>query len=187
MLLGYGAARLFELPEKSRNERLLRIGLAGVIAFILVRAFNVYGDPQPWHFDPNATAASVMSFLGTTKYPPSLLYILMTLGPLAIACAFVERLRGSIKNVLMTFGRAPLAFYIAHLYLIHLAAVVLGVAQGFAAEQFLTHYRFFPKGFGVGLPGVYLIWIGVVAMLYPLCRWVTAIKARRRDWWLSYL
>jgi len=187
MLLGYGAASLFELPEKSRSERLLRIGLVLVIAFILIRALNVYGDPQPWHSEPGRTAASVMSFLGTTKYPPSLLYILMTLGPVAIAAAFAERLRGPIKNILMTFGRAPLAFYIAHLYLIHVAALVLGVTQGFAAEQFLTHYRFFPKGFGVGLPGVYLIWIAVVVMLYPLCRWVAAIKARRRDWWLSYL
>ena len=187
MLVGYGAAGLFERPEKPRNARLLRIGLALVIAFILVRALNVYGDPQPWHVDPGRAAASVMSFLGTTKYPPSLLYVLMTLGPAAIACAFVERLRGPIKDVLVTFGRAPLAFYIAHLYLIHVLAVVLGVAQGFAAEQFLTHYRFFPTGFGVGLPGVYLIWLTVVAMLYPLCRWVTGVKARRRDWWLSYL
>jgi uncharacterized membrane protein len=187
MLAGYGAAGIFELPEKSRNERLLRIGLSLLIAFILVRAMNIYGDPQPWSFDPGSAAASVMSFLATTKYPPSLLYLLMTLGPAAIACAFVERLRGTARSVLMTFGRAPLAFYIAHLYLIHLLAVVLGMAQGFSAGQFLTHYRFFPDGFGVGLPGVYLIWITVVALLYPLCRWVTAIKARRKDWWLSYL
>jgi len=87
----------------------------------------------------------------------------------------------------MTFGRAPLAFYLAHLYLIHAAAMLLGVAQGFAAEQFLTHYRFFPQGFGVGLLGVYLIWIAVVVILYPLCRWVAAVKARRKDWWLSYV
>jgi uncharacterized membrane protein len=187
MLVGYGAAGLFELPAKQRVERLLRIGLGLVIAFILVRALNVYGDPQPWVPDPNRTAASFMSFLGTTKYPPSLLYILMTLGPAAIACAFAERLRGPIKDVLVTFGRAPLAFYIAHLYLIHVAAMLLGIAQGFEAQQFLTHYRFFPKGFGVGLPGVYLIWIMVVAILYPLCRWVAAVKARRQDWWLSYL
>jgi hypothetical protein len=111
----------------------------------------------------------------------------MTLGPAAIACAFVERLYGPIRDVLATLGRAPLAFYVAHLYLIHALAILLGIAQGFAAEQFFTHYRFFPKGFGVGLPGVYVIWITVVVILYPLCRWVAAVKARRQDWWLSYV
>ena len=93
MFVGYGAAGLFELPEKQRCKRLLRIGMGLVIAFVLVRAVNVYGDPHPWDFDPRRTAASVMSFLATTNYPPSLLYILMTLGPAAIACAFVERLQ----------------------------------------------------------------------------------------------
>jgi uncharacterized membrane protein len=187
MFLGYGAAGLFELPAKLRDQRLLRIGGSLVIAFILIRALNVYGDPHPWESHAGRTAASIMSFLATTKYPPSLLYILMTLGPAAIACAFAERWRGSIKDVLVTFGRAPLAFYVAHLYLIHTLAMVLGVAQGFAAEQFLTPYRFFPKGFGVGLPEVYVIWIAVVIVLYPVCRWVAALKARRQDWWLSYV
>ena len=187
MFLGYGAAGLFELPAKLRDQWLLRIGVSLVIAFILIRALNVYGDPHPWEFDPSRIAASVMSFLGTTKYPPSLLYVLMTLGPAAILCAFAERLRGPIKDVLVTFGRAPLTFYVAHLYLIHASAVLLGVAQGFAAQQLLTHYRFFPNGFGVGLLGVYLIWIAVVVILYPLCRWVAAVKARRQDWWLSYV
>jgi len=180
MLLGYGAAGLFELPEKQRNAWLVRIGIGMVIAFVLIRALNVYGDPSPWE-------GSVTSFLGTTKYPPSLLYILMTLGPAAIACAFVDRLYAPIRNALMTLGRAPLAFYLAHLYVIHAVAMLLGVAQGFAAEQFETHYRFFPQGFGVGLLGVYVIWIAVVVALYPLCRWVAAVKARRKDWWLSYV
>jgi uncharacterized membrane protein len=187
MFLGYGTAGLFELSEKRRNEWLVRIGIGLSIAFVLIRAVNVYGDPQPWDSDASSTAASIMSFLGTTKYPPSLLYILMTLGPAAIAGAYVDRLYAPLRNALMTLGRAPLAFYVAHLYLIHAAAMLLGVAQGFAAEQFLTHYRFFPQGFGVGLLGVYLIWIAVVVILYPLCRWVAAVKARRKDWWLSYV
>jgi uncharacterized membrane protein len=187
MFLGYGAAGLFELQPKQRDERLVRIGLALVIAFLLIRALNVYGDPKLWEIDPNRIAASVMSFLATTKYPPSLLYVLMTLGPAAIVCAFAERWRGPIKDVLVTFGRAPLAFYIAHLYLIHALTIPLGIVQGFAAEQFLTPWRFYPKGYGVGLLGVYLIWIAVVVMLYPLCRWVAGVKARRKDWWLSYV
>jgi len=187
MCLGYGAAGLFELPARQRDRWLLRIGAGMVIAFVLIRTLNVYGDPNAWEFDPSRTQASIMSFLATTKYPPSLLYILMTLGPAAILCAFADRFRGPIKDVLVTFGRAPLAFYIAHLYLIHAAAVLVGIAQGFTAQQFLTPYRFFPKGYGVDLLGVYLIWIAVVVILYPLCRWVAAVKARRQDWWLSYV
>lgn len=181
MLAGYGSVGIFELPEKRRSESLVRIGIGLVFAFILIRALNVYGDPRPWD------TTSVMSFLGTTKYPPSLLYLLMTLGPAAIACAYVDRLYRPIRDALATLGRAPFAFYVAHFYLIHILAILLGVAQGFGAEQFFTRFRYFPKGFGVDLPGVYLIWIVVVVTVYPLCRWVAALKARRQDWWLSYV
>ena len=187
MLVGYASAGLFQAPAKLRDERLLRIGIGLSLAFVLARAADVYGDPRHWHFDPSNIPATVMSFLATTKYPPSLLYLLMTLGPAAILCAFAERLRGAIRDVLVTFGRAPLAFYVAHLYLIHAAALALGVVQGFAAQQFLTHYRYFPQGYGVGLSGVYLIWTAVVVMLYPFCRWVAGVKAQRTDWWLSYI
>jgi uncharacterized membrane protein len=187
MLLGYGSAGVFEMTPKVRDAHLMRIGIALVIAFVMLRYLNVYGDPHPWQYYQSAIAASVMSFLAVTKYPPSLLYLLMTLGPAALVCAFAERLPVPVRNTLTTFGRAPLAFYVAHLYLIHAVAVLLGVAQGFAAQQFFTHYRFFPSGYGVNLLGVYLIWIAVVATLYPLCRWVAALKARRRDWWLSYV
>lgn len=187
MLLGYAAAGLFQGPAELRERRLAWIGIGLILGFVLLRALNVYGDPQHWHAYAGMPAASVMSFLATTKYPPSLLYLLMTLGPAAIVCAYAERLHGRVRDILVTYGRAPFAFYVAHFYLIHSIAMSLGVAQGFAAQQFLTHYRFFPKGFGVGLGGVYLIWILVVVSLYPLCRWVTSVKARRTDWWLSYL
>jgi len=159
MLLGYASARLFQGPARLRDWRLARIGIAMVVAFVLLRALRVYGDPHAWNFYPDDLTASVMSFLATTKYPPSLLYLLMTLGPAAIACAYAERLPARIREVLLTYGRAPLAFYVAHLYLIHSLTILLGVGQGFAAEQFLTHYRFYPKGYGLSLVGVYLIWI----------------------------
>ncbi|HEX7964948.1 MAG TPA: heparan-alpha-glucosaminide N-acetyltransferase domain-containing protein [Gammaproteobacteria bacterium] len=187
MLLGYASAGLFQGPAQVWQPRLARIGIGLTLAFVVLRALNVYGDPQLWQAAPGNPVGSVMSFLATTKYPPSLLYLLMTLGPAAIVCAYAERLHGRVRDVLLTYGRAPFAFYVAHVYLIHGTAMALGVAQGFAAQQFLTHYRYFPKGFGVGLGGVYLIWIAVVASLYPLCRWVTALKARRSDWWLSYV
>jgi uncharacterized membrane protein len=187
MLVGYGAAGLFQTPEPVRDQRLLCIGVGLVLGFILIRAVNQYGDPHSWHLEPHNLGATVMSFLTTTKYPPSLLYLLMTLGPAAIACAFAERLRGSIRVILMTYGRAPFAFYVAHLYLIHALALLLGVAQGFTAQQFLTHYRYFPSGFGLHLSGVYLVWLLVVTSLYPLCRWMASLKARRADWWFSYI
>jgi uncharacterized membrane protein len=187
MLLGYASAGLFQGPSRLRDLRLARIGIGLTLGFVLLRALNIYGDPHRWQLHPGNVPASVMSFLATTKYPPSLLYLLMTLGPAAIVCAFSERLHRRVRDVLLTFGRAPLAFYVAHLYLIHAATILLGVAQGFAAQQFLTQYRYYPKGYGVGLVGVYALWIAVVATLYPLCRWVAAVKARRRDWWLSYI
>jgi uncharacterized membrane protein len=187
MLLGYASARLFEGSANVRDRRLKRIGVALLLGFIVLRAVDVYGDPHHWHVYPDRVPATLMSFLATTKYPPSLLYLLTTLGLAALICAYADRLRSGIRDLLVTFGRAPFAFYVAHLYLIHTLALLLGIAQGFSASQFLTHYRYFPKGYGVGLDGVYLAWIAVVAILYPVCRWVTALKARRTDWWLSYV
>jgi uncharacterized membrane protein len=187
MLVGYASAGLFQGPANLRDARFMRIGIGLLLAFIVARALDIYGDPRPWQVSPDNMAATVMSFLATTKYPPSLLYLLMTLGTAALICAVAERLSAGIRQVLLTFGRAPLAFYVAHLYLIHVAAILLGVAQGFAAEQFLTQWRYFPKGYGVSLAGVYLGWIAAVVILYPLCRWVSSLKARRRDWWLSYV
>jgi hypothetical protein len=111
----------------------------------------------------------------------------MTLGPAAMLCAVADRVPAPIKRPLIVFGRAPFALYVAHLYLIHALAVAFGVAQGFDARQFLTYGFFFPKGYGAGLAGTYAVWILVIGMLYPLCRWVAAVKDRRRDWWLSFL
>jgi hypothetical protein len=116
---------------------------------------------------------------------------MMTLGPAAILCAVADRISGGlpgvVKGALIVFGRAPFAFYVAHLYLMHLASVLLGVLQGFSLQQMMTSSRFYPRGFGVGLPAVYLAWALAVALLYPFCRWVAEVKARRRDWWLSYV
>ena len=156
------------------------------MAFVVLRGLGAYGDPNPWRVQDGAIG-TVIDFLNVTKYPPSLLYLLMTLGPAAVLCALADRVPDAIRQPLIVFGRAPFAFYVAHLYLIHALAVGLGVAQGFEARQFLTFSFFFPKGYGTGLAGVYVVWVLVIAALYPLCRWVAAVKARRRDWWLSYL
>jgi len=187
MLLGFSAAGLFQLPPAQRNAQLFKIGCAMIAAFIVLRAFDVYGDPRPWHVNPDATMATLISFINTTKYPPSLLYLLMTLGPAALFCASADRMHGWIKNTLVMYGRVPFAFYVAHFYLAHCIGVAIGVYQGFTVTQMMTFFRFNPKGFGLNLLGVYLVWISVVVILYPFCRWVAAVKARRSDWWLSYL
>jgi len=187
MLVGFGAAEMFELPQARRNAALLRVGAALTAAFVVLRVVGVYGDPNPWQLQPGGAMATVIDFLNTTKYPPSLLFLLMTLGPAAVLCALADRWTGAIKNVLVTFGRVPFAFYVPHFLLIHVIAILLAMAQGFDGRQFFTFPLFFPKGYGVGLPGVYALWAVVVITLYPFCRWVAAVKARRRDWWLSYV
>ena len=166
---------------------LLRFGVALTTAFLVLRAIDVYGDPNPWQRQPNGVVETFIDFLNTTKYPPSLLFLLMTLGPAAILCAFADRMTGVIKDALVTFGRVPFAFYVAHFFLIHILSLLLGVTQGFNARQFLAPFFFYPKNYGVTLPGVYVVWILVMAILYPFCRWLAAVKARRRDWWLSYM
>jgi uncharacterized membrane protein len=186
MLLGFGAAPLFQQPPERRNVRLFAVGLGATAAFVVLRAIDIYGDPNPWQIQDSAIH-TLIDFLNVTKYPPSLLFLLMTLGPAAMLCAFADRVPDAIKQPLVVFGRAPFAFYVAHLYLIHTLAVAFGVFQGFDARAFFTYSFFFPKGYGIGLPGTYVAWLLVVAALYPLCRWVTAVKARRQDWWLSYL
>lgn len=186
MLLGFGAAPLFELPAARRDLLLRRLGWGMILAFVALRAAVAYGDPHPWHGGVDALH-SFMGFLNTNKYPPSLDYLLMTLGPAALFCAHADAVRGAVRTFLLTLGRVPFAFYVAHIYLIHLLAVVLGVLQGYAPADFLTLYRSYPKGYGVGLLEVFPLWILVVVLLYPLCRRVAQLKARRSDWWLSYL
>jgi uncharacterized membrane protein len=191
MLLGFGISGVFERPPARRNALLLGGGAGLTLGFLLLRASGIYGDPNSWQIQPGGITATVIDFLNVTKYPPSLLYLMMTLGPAAILCAFADRISGGflggIKDALVMFGRVPFAFYVAHLYLIHLLSVLLGLSQGFSLGQMMTSSRFYPPGFGVGLPEVFMVWALVVAALYPLCRWVAGVKARRRDWWLSYV
>jgi uncharacterized membrane protein len=186
MLLGYGTAGLFEQPPARRNVLLVTCGLGATTVFLTLRAAGIYGDPNLWQ-SGGSPMRTVIDFLNTTKYPPSLLFLLMTLGPAAILCSLADRMPNAVRRPLVTFGRVPFAFYVAHLYLIHTIAVVVGVLQGFEPQQLMTVYTFFPKGYGIELPGVYIVWLLAIAMLFPLCRWVALLKARRRDWWLSYV
>ena len=175
MLLGYGSAGVFELPAPGRDALLLRVGLAITAAFFAIRAIDVYGDPNPWQSQAGGMIATIIDFLNTTKYPPSLAFLLMTLGPAVVLCAFADRITGTIKVALVMFGRVPFAFYVADFYLIHALSVGIGVAQGFDARQFLNIF-FYPAGYGVSLPGVFAVWALVIVHLYPFLQ-----LGRRRE------
>jgi uncharacterized membrane protein len=187
MALGFGISGVFERPPARRDAIMRRVGVALIAGFLLLRAIDVYGDANTWQIQPAGVVATLMDFLNTTKYPPSLHYLLMTLGPAALLCSFADRITGAAKRVLVMFGRVPFAFYVAHVLLIHVLSMCLGMIQGFTFQQMKTAYRFYPKGYGIPLPGVYAVWALVILLLYPLCRWMADVKARRRDWWLSYL
>jgi uncharacterized membrane protein len=186
MLLGFGASVLFEGEASARRAALLRWGVGVTALFVALRALDVYGDPNRWEGHERALA-TFFDFLNTTKYPPSLLFLSMTLGPAAILCAFAENWRGFLKNTFVMFGRVPFAFYVAHFYLLHVMSVLLGMAQGFEARQLFTFPIFYPKGYGVSLPLAYVGWALAIVLLYPFCRWVAGVKARSRAWWLSYV
>jgi uncharacterized membrane protein len=186
MALGFLAGPVVFSSSPKDARRLLWAGAVLVAGFVVLRWVNVYGDPHPRVLH-GETDLVVMSFLNLTKYPPSLLYLLMTLGPALLALAWLRRARGSVAEVLITFGRVPFLFYVAHLFLVHALAVGAGVLQGFPASAMRTVFKQLPADYGFGLPVVYLVWLGVVAALYPVCRRYAALKARSRAWWLSYL
>ena len=187
MLLGYGTAGVFERDSAERDSILIRAGLAMIVAFILLRASGLYGDPNPWQFQEAGLLATALDFMNVTKYPPSLLFLLITLGPMALLCASADQMSGWLKDTLVMFGRVPFAFYIAHWYLIRLGSMALATYQGFEPEQMITFFFFFPRDYGLSLPWVYLIWLLVLVILYPFCKWFAGVKTRRKDWWLSYL
>lgn len=188
MLLGYGLAEWFQRPPGERDRLLRRAAIALVLAFVALRALDAYGDPRHWSVHAGDPAATAMAFLNTTKYPPSLMFLLMTLGPAALLASCADRLKGAVKDTLVVFGRVPFAFYVAHLYLIHGLSLLLGTVQGVEASRLLTISGLYPKdGYGLPLAGVLVVWVLVVALLYPFCRWMAELKARRNNWWLSYL
>jgi len=186
MLLGFGASALFEREAGARNRALLLWGMAITAGFIILRFIDGYGESNHWQTQVRG-AATFIDFLNTTKYPPSLQFLAMTLGPAAIFCSFADRMHGFLKDAFVMFGRVPFAFYVAHFYLLHALSLLLGAMQGIPVRELLTFPPFYPQGYGVSLPVVYAVWAFVVVSLYPFCRWVASVKARSRAWWLSYV
>ncbi|HYJ78171.1 MAG TPA: heparan-alpha-glucosaminide N-acetyltransferase domain-containing protein, partial [Longimicrobiaceae bacterium] len=191
MALGYALGSVYQWPPERRRRFLLRAGLAAIAAFVAIRAANVYGDPARWSGQDGAVF-TLLSFLNTSKYPPSLLFLLMTLGPALLALAWFERTgRGVLGRALVTFGRVPLFFYVLQWLAAHALAIAAGLLAGqTVAYQFLdpmTRFANPPPDVGFGLEVTYLLWLLGVLLLYPLCRWFAGVKRRRSEWWLSYL
>jgi uncharacterized membrane protein len=188
MALGYGLGKVFLEPADRRSRLLTLLGLAAIALFLLLRGANLYGDPRPWCAQGDGVMTA-LSMLNVTKYPPSLLYVLVTLGPMFLLLSAMERLGSFAGDVLATFGRVPLFIYLLHLYAAHAAAVALWLVEGFEFHQLggFGVQLAPPEGLGLSLPGTYAAWILIMAALYPACRWFAEVKRRRRDWWLSYL
>jgi uncharacterized membrane protein len=190
--VGYGLGQIYGWDADRRRAFLLRLGAALSLGFLVLRGLNVYGDPSRWMGQKSA-AFTVLSFLNTTKYPPSLLFLLMTLGPALIFLALVDRHTPRALRPALTIGKVPLFYYLLHFALIHLLAVAVcllryGSAHWMTESPDLGHYPFSPPpGWGFSLPVVYLVWAFVVVAMYPLCRWFAAVKQRRSEAWLSYL
>jgi uncharacterized membrane protein len=190
--VGYVLGRIFDWSRDRRKAFLLRLGLGLTAAFILLRAVNIYGDPAPWAPQKSALF-TVLSFLNTTKYPPSLLFLLMTLGPALLFLRAVDNRTPPFLRPALIYGKVPLFYYVLHFPLLHLLAVVIcAIRYGHIYWMFqsptLDQYPFTrPPGWGFGLPSVYLIWASVVIALYPVCRRYAALKQPSSNAWLSYL
>jgi len=192
MAAGYCFGPVFHFDVDQRRRWMIGIGVALTLAFLAIRGINIYGDPQPW--SRQFPGMTVLSFLRCSKYPPSLDFLLMTLGPALLLLAWFDRLTWKPANPLMVFGRVPLFYFIAHLYLAHLLAFPLALLRyGHAGFLFTPApsmggaANVYPADYGYSLGTVYLLWILVVVLLYPACLWFARLKERRKDWWLSYL
>ena len=197
MAAGFAFGGIMQLEPERRRRICVTIGLGAIAAFLILRGFNIYGDPRPWGVagPPRPQLPPMpplLQFLGTNKYPASLLFLLMTLGPTILLIPFLEHARGRLAGVLTVFGRVPFFYYVLHIPLIHLIFVGLSLARyGTVIPWMTANHPMFPpappRGYMYSLPALYAITAVAVTILYFPCRWFAALKSRRRDRWLSYL
>ena len=192
MCAGYAFGTVYDRSADARRRLLVRLGVALTVAFVVLRALDAYGDPAHWSAQ-RTWLFTVLSFLNTSKYPPSLLFLLMTLGPAILLLGALEgRAPGRVGRKLVTFGRVPFFFYVLQWLWAHVAAIALAAAAGhdvslFFASPLDLYFLHPPKEFGFPLPVTWAAWAVGVVVLYLPCRWFATLRARRRDWWLSYL
>jgi uncharacterized membrane protein len=194
MALGYCFGSLYTRDYESQKRRriLIILGSLGIFLFVGIRLLNVYGDPRLWS-EQSSWSYTFLSFLNTSKYPPSLLYLLMTLSPAILFLAFVENIQNSVSKIIITFGRVPLFYYLMHIYLLHILAMTAAIITGYHWSDMVFTQTWITdkpslKGYGFDLVVVYLIWLGIIIFLYPFCKRYDEYKqTHRQNWWLSYL
>ncbi len=188
MGLGYVLATVYQWDAARRRSVLIWSGVAAVVLFVLLRSINGYGNVFPWSAQ-RTPALTIASFLNVTKYPPSLQFLLMTLGPALVALALAERALGRVAGWLSVYGRVPLLFYVTHIFVAHAAAVVVAFLQSGEPRRIpvVSDFGSIPSWYGLSLPGVYAVWALVVILLYYPCRRFAQLKDTRRDWWLRYM
>jgi len=190
MALGYAFGALLRWPEAARTRACLVLGLGATALFLVLRGFNLYGEPRPWA--SGGPMPALLAFLNTTKYPASLQFLLMTLGPIIALLPWLERVKGRLTDALTIFGRVPLFYYLLHIPLIHAMAILVTWVQFPAAVPWLcvNHPMMVPPppaGYTWSLTQLYIVFAVAVAILYALCRWYADIKRRSGIRWLSYL
>jgi uncharacterized membrane protein len=194
MIVGYCFGKIFSphIDPVRRKRILWQSGLGLVILFLLLRVINQYGDPVPWSAQPRGPVFTFLSFININKYPPSLAFISLTIGVGMLMLSWLEPVNNRITGFFRVFGRVPMLYYILHFYVIHGLLVILFYFQGFTSEDIVTDqnpFLFKPPGIGVNLFGVYIVWIIVVLILYPVCKKYDLYKTLNagKKWWLSYL
>ena len=190
MLVGFASGKLFELPDYKRRNIFIKIGFAALCLFVILRFINIYGDPSLWSSQKNAVF-TFLSFMNVIKYPPSLLFCLVTLGIMFLILAFGEVINNRLTNIASVYGKAPLFYFVIHFYLIHLSMMALMFLQGFHLQDldFASGNFGRPAGTpsGLNLWAVYIVWIVVVVLLYKPCQWFGRYKTTHKQWWLKYI
>jgi len=194
MAIGYCLGSWYSpaFDAAKRRKLLMQIGVACVVLFVALRFTNWYGDAVLWN-EQSSLSFTILSFLNVSKYPPSLLYLLATLGPVLIVLSFTEKSNGWLSKQVQIIGRVPMFYYLVHIYLVHLAAMVAAaLTPGLSWHNMIlsSWVSFTPElqnGYGLNLIGTYAVWMGLVAVLYFLCKWYDKYKRSHKHWWLSYL
>jgi uncharacterized membrane protein len=194
MAIGYCLGSIFAngFEESRRKKILLRLGLGSWVLFIIIRSINVYGNLYPWTMQVSS-ARTFLSFINISKYPPSLDYLLVTEGFAFIFMALTENISNQLTKIVSVYGRVPMFYYIIHIWLIHLFALVLVVLQGHSWSDMTSFTTWIDgmhnlQGYGLPLAGVYIVWLSLIALLFPLCKIYDQYKRSHKDkWWLSYL
>ncbi|ADB38910.1 DUF1624 domain-containing protein [Spirosoma linguale] len=189
MLVGYACGQLMERPMEQRKPLLLRIGVGALALFVLLRFLNIYGDPAPWA-PQKSGLFTFLSFINVTKYPPSLLYDLLMLGLMLVFLSAIDGANNRFTRWLTVYGKVPMFYYILHWYLVHLSMIGMSLLQGYSLADLPSGPLNFgrPAGAGVSLELVYVVWLGLVVLLYPLCKWYGKYKAAHAEiGWLRYV